>query len=772
MKLELEFPSLSSSVGHQFTALTSFAEPSEILQAGINFAKEGKRPEARQFLLRVVADEPENETAWLWLASVSEYPEELLVFLQNVLKINPKNERALEWQTSTKTMLAKTFVERGIEAAQENQKEFSNHCFMEALRHDNENEMAWLWLATNSESPEEKIAHLQKVLNINPENETALASLKSLKHEMTQSLLKKANSAAISGEREQARELLEEAMQSAPELEEAWILKAYLADDSQKKIACYEKILDLNPENEAAQAGLASLQDLLQRAVEKKSNAETLQEVFASSNQNLPESEKSDDFAEKVYETAAVEVIDEPIFEVIEESETEEFSFETEEDSVSEHFETPTDELDSNFVEEVIAESSFSESPAVEVSEVPEASQESEDFVSEADVQISAEEENDPAYSFFGETSEPLENQAFEQGNLSSENSGYEEENIFGDIDFEEMPVVEQAQTCQPVEEFSQPAEDSDSYKTTVLEQSYLDKVEAESENFSSAKEDSQPEANFNEKVETSLQANEVPSSESESAIHKTPMQSEAFSCPFCFVVNEPQAFICRSCNTMLSLSDMEMLLAHTGAAPEVIEMAIEDLESEKASRALSEAELTNLGIAYLNAKNLRSALVCLQEAAQLNPNNIVLGSKVNFLAIRLSEIEAHDSKVEATPARSLTIMVIDDSPTVRKLISGKLEKSGHTVVVASDGPEALEKIVEVVPDLVLLDIMMPQMDGYQVCKLIRSNEPTKDIPVIMISGKDGFFDKVRGRMAGTTGFISKPFGPETLMKTIDTYVV
>ncbi len=772
MKLELEFPSLSSSVGHQFTALTSFAEPSEILQAGINFAKEGKRQEARQFLLRVVADEPENETAWLWLASVSEYPEELLVFLQNVLKINPENERALEWQTSTKTMLAKTFVERGIDAAQENQKEFANHCFMEALRHNNENEMAWLWLATNSDSPEEKIAHLQKVLNINPENETALASLKSLKHEMTQSLLKKANSAAISGEREQARELLEEAMQSAPELEEAWILKAYLADDSQEKIACYEKILDLNPENEAAQAGLASLQDLLQRAVEKKSNAETLQEVFASSSQTLSDFENSNISVEEVYETATIEVIDEPIFEEVEEeSESEEFSFEAEDVSVSEHPETPTDELDSNFVEEVTAESSFSNAMAVEVNEETSAIQQSEDFGGAADVQISAEADNDPAYSFFEETNEPLEDLAFEQNNLSSEPS-YEDENIFGDINFDEMPVVEQVQASQPVEEFSQSAEDSNSYKTTVLEQSYLDKVETESENFAAAKDGAQMEEGFNEKVETSLQANEVQNYEPESPIHKTPMQSEAFSCPFCFVVNEPQAFICRSCNTMLSLSDMEMLLAHTGAAPEVIEMAIEDLESEKASRALNEAELTNLGIAYLNAKNLRSALVCLQEAAQLNPNNIVLGSKVNFLAIRLSEIEAHDSKVEATPARSLTIMVIDDSPTVRKLISGKLEKSGHTVVVASDGPEALEKIVEVVPDLVLLDIMMPQMDGYQVCKLIRSNEPTKDIPVIMISGKDGFFDKVRGRMAGTTGFISKPFGPETLMKTIETYVV
>lgn len=107
----------------------------------------------------------------------------------------------------------------------------------------------------------------------------------------------------------------------------------------------------------------------------------------------------------------------------------------------------------------------------------------------------------------------------------------------------------------------------------------------------------------------------------------------------------------------------------------------------------------------------------------------------------------------------------------MRKLIAGKLEKSGHEVYCAADGVEALEQIDAVVPDLVLLDITMPRMDGYQVCKVIRSKEATKDIPVVMISGKDGFFDKVRGRMAGTTGYITKPFGPETLMKAVETYL-
>ncbi|NNE99360.1 MAG: response regulator [Pyrinomonadaceae bacterium] len=115
--------------------------------------------------------------------------------------------------------------------------------------------------------------------------------------------------------------------------------------------------------------------------------------------------------------------------------------------------------------------------------------------------------------------------------------------------------------------------------------------------------------------------------------------------------------------------------------------------------------------------------------------------------------------------------MVVDDSATIRKLIAGKLEKSGHEAICAVDGLDAIAVLEEFTPDLVLLDIAMPRMDGYQVCKFIRGNEETKDIPVIMISGKDGFFDKVMGKMAGTSHYIAKPFGPEALMKTVNEFL-
>jgi len=150
--------------------------------------------------------------------------------------------------------------------------------------------------------------------------------------------------------------------------------------------------------------------------------------------------------------------------------------------------------------------------------------------------------------------------------------------------------------------------------------------------------------------------------------------------------------------------------------------------------------------------------------------------TEVDQPAAEVAQPALADSRVSASPFNTLpqttarTILVVDDSPTVRKLIAIKLEKEGHRVVPAVDGKDALAKLNDVMPDLIFTDITMPRMDGYQFCKLVRSDETTKHVPVIMLSGKDGFFDKVRGRMAGSTAYITKPFEPETLLKVVNDY--
>ena len=99
------------------------------------------------------------------------------------------------------------------------------------------------------------------------------------------------------------------------------------------------------------------------------------------------------------------------------------------------------------------------------------------------------------------------------------------------------------------------------------------------------------------------------------------------------------------------------------------------------------------------------------------------------------------------------------------------LESRGYTVVVACDGVDGLAKMQEGLPDLILSDITMPRLDGYQFCKVVKSNKATKHIPVIMLSGNDGLFDKVRGRMAGSANYITKPFEPNNLVREIEKFV-
>ena len=124
----------------------------------------------------------------------------------------------------------------------------------------------------------------------------------------------------------------------------------------------------------------------------------------------------------------------------------------------------------------------------------------------------------------------------------------------------------------------------------------------------------------------------------------------------------------------------------------------------------------------------------------------------------------------EAPPAPR--ILVVDDSAFTRYNLKNRLSSNGYDVVDAPDGETAVELYAASQPDAVLLDITMPGMDGYQLCKLLRQNADTANIPIIMLSGKDGFFSKVRGRMAGSTEYLTKPFEPETLLRTIERYCV
>lgn len=118
-----------------------------------------------------------------------------------------------------------------------------------------------------------------------------------------------------------------------------------------------------------------------------------------------------------------------------------------------------------------------------------------------------------------------------------------------------------------------------------------------------------------------------------------------------------------------------------------------------------------------------------------------------------------------------LRVMVIDDSKTIRRTAETLLRREGAEVVTATDGFEALAKIADQRPQIIFVDIMMPRLDGYQTCALIKNNQTFKTVPVIMLSSKDGLFDKARGRIVGSEQYLTKPFTREELLGSIRTYV-
>jgi len=119
-----------------------------------------------------------------------------------------------------------------------------------------------------------------------------------------------------------------------------------------------------------------------------------------------------------------------------------------------------------------------------------------------------------------------------------------------------------------------------------------------------------------------------------------------------------------------------------------------------------------------------------------------------------------------------LRVMVIDDSKTIRRTAETLLKKEGCDVLTAVDGFEALAKISDQKPHIIFVDIMMPRLDGYQTCALIKNNPQFRPTPVIMLSSKDGLFDKARGRIVGAEQYLTKPFTRDELLGAIQRYAI
>lgn len=119
----------------------------------------------------------------------------------------------------------------------------------------------------------------------------------------------------------------------------------------------------------------------------------------------------------------------------------------------------------------------------------------------------------------------------------------------------------------------------------------------------------------------------------------------------------------------------------------------------------------------------------------------------------------------------SIKVMIVDDSNTIRRSAELFLKQAGYKVVLVENGFEALTSVFDEKPDIIFVDIMMPRLDGYQTCQLIKKNDDYKSIPIVMLSSKDGLFDKARGRIVGSNEYLTKPFTKDGLLEAVRKHV-
>lgn len=250
--------------------------------------------------------------------------------------------------------------------------------------------------------------------------------------------------------------------------------------------------------------------------------------------------------------------------------------------------------------------------------------------------------------------------------------------------------------------------------------------------------------------------------------------------CPFCWTPFSGKPESCLYCKAYFRL--VPNLLKNPGTAKKaIIDQAIHRYTKIILVEKKHKVHF-NLALAHLNCGQWEEGLDQLYKTRKLAPENEFYQQQLKILLDHMANVELPMSSDMSEPSRkrtlattterkNKTVLVVEDSATTRKVITVILKHEGFDVVEAKEGIEALARFNEIVPDLVLLDIIMPGMDGYQVLATMKNNASFKKIPVIMLTAKDGLIDKVKGKMAGCSEYLTKPFTPEQLMARVKKYL-
>ena len=251
--------------------------------------------------------------------------------------------------------------------------------------------------------------------------------------------------------------------------------------------------------------------------------------------------------------------------------------------------------------------------------------------------------------------------------------------------------------------------------------------------------------------------------------------------CPICWCPIQASAQKCEYCSSYLQIQAEALTYKSAG------NIYFLDQAEERYHRVVARENSADghyyLFVIHLNRKNWSDALHHLDTAARLSPDNQKFSKQLdiflNHLASGIDDNlpvpdankEKSKSKANLSETDKRQILVVENSATTRKVISVTLGQRGFDVLEAGDGLEALSKMHDSRPELVLLDVVLPKMDGYKVLELMKEDNDLNDIPVIILTSKDGFFNKVKGKTSGCVAYLTKPFDPGKLAETVEKYV-
>jgi twitching motility two-component system response regulator PilG len=710
------------------------AEEKALLQQGIAAARAGDKTTARTKFRELTAHNFDNELAWLWLASVADTPAHAVACLRRVLQINGSHEKA-------RAALFRLLMEQAIQVARAGDKPTAYATFVECSSLDASNELVWTWMASTASGPAQALDALRHVLHLNPTHQQAGRAYKKL-------VVSHGIDLAQSGDTANARELLTEATRLEPENETVWLWLARSVPQSEA-IPYYERLLTLNPAHDAAQAALQQLRPAPPPPVETPSY---------------------DEYAHAAH--AAIAIDDAPMHALA-------------------HADAAIDSYELQQVDEYDG--------ALEVSG-PVAT----DAGPTMATQPSTHEEFVVYQS--GDISTVWASESHVAADASASAAAVEEMPAAE----EEMAVASDVDSYVAASEHTYAVSEMASVEDHAISAASADSVEMELDSVEGSVDiDAGLAASGGDEADAELaaaaMAPEVPPPTTPSNI------VVAWNCPICLSGAPEEAHRCPTCGSVPTLVDPDLLLDTEPVDRRYVLQVVARMKNRRVNgaSALFDHHLT-LGLAYINAGRFPEGMTHLRKASESRPRDAEFKAqvdaverrakakaaggrapgKVNGKAVKppapaapvnvpLAPVAAagedghdaaHATNGNGNNSGRRIILVVDDSPTIQKVVSVTLEAHGHEVVTASDGMEALSKLRTLKPDLVLLDITMPHMDGYQLCRIMRSNDITRNVPIVMLSGKDGLFDKMRGRMAGAASYITKPFAPSALPPLIDKY--